>query len=247
MMDVNGSVHRGLFCVFLGLLLLSGSVSTVSVKAPAELSVIRGSTAKLQCSFSSTHSHTSAVSIDWSFKEKGTEGDRAKLFFHFSSRAYPPQDPGDQFFGRIIWMGNPSKGDASIHLINASIHDNGTFICTVINPPDINGQQAQITLTVTHSRLTLALTDVSLLLLVVCASSALAVLILMIRIFCCRGHKNKEEHALSPIELLPGEEYFYGQKEDTHSFCCCYFKGYESDDDFKNEKQHEHTLAESCC
>lgn len=58
-------------------------------------------------------------------------------FFHFSSRAYPPEK--GQFAGRIRWLGRPARGDASIALINATLIDNGTYTCDVTNPPDVYG------------------------------------------------------------------------------------------------------------
>lgn len=69
-------------------------------------------------------------------------------FFHFSSRAFPPLD--GQFTGRIQWQGSPARGDASISLINATLNDNGTYICSVRNPPDVHGSPTSHTvLTVT--------------------------------------------------------------------------------------------------
>lgn len=58
-------------------------------------------------------------------------------FFHFSSRAFPPLD--GQFTGRIRWQGSPARGDASISLINSTLKDNGTYTCSVRNPPDVHG------------------------------------------------------------------------------------------------------------
>ncbi|KAJ0063830.1 hypothetical protein NL108_011072, partial [Boleophthalmus pectinirostris] len=57
--------------------------------------------------------------------------------FHFASRAFPPME--GQFTGRIKWQGSPARGDASIALINATLQDNGTYTCTVRNPPDVHG------------------------------------------------------------------------------------------------------------
>lgn len=69
-------------------------------------------------------------------------------FFHFSSRAFPPLD--GQFTGRIRWQGSPARGDASISLINSTLNDNGTYTCSVRNPPDVHGSPtSQTVLTVT--------------------------------------------------------------------------------------------------
>lgn len=72
-------------------------------------------------------------------------------FFHFSSRAFPPND--GQFTGRIRWQGSPARGEASISLINATLNDNGTYTCSVRNPPDVHGSPTSHTvLTVTPKR-----------------------------------------------------------------------------------------------
>lgn len=58
-------------------------------------------------------------------------------FFHFSSRAFPPSQ--GQFSGRVSWQGAPARGDASISLANSTLQDNGTYTCSVRNPPDVHG------------------------------------------------------------------------------------------------------------
>ena len=58
-------------------------------------------------------------------------------FFHFSSLVFPPRD--GQFNGRVKWLGSPARGEASIQLLNASLSDNGTYTCSVRNPPDVHG------------------------------------------------------------------------------------------------------------
>lgn len=69
-------------------------------------------------------------------------------FFHFSSRAFLP--PDGQFAGRVRWQGSPARGEAAISLINATLNDNGTYTCSVRNPPDVHGSPTSHTvLTVT--------------------------------------------------------------------------------------------------
>ncbi len=67
--------------------------------------------------------------------------------FHFLSQAYLPEE--DYFKGRVKWVGSPSRSDASIQLLNATLTDNGTYSCAVHNPPDVHGQPAQTVLMVT--------------------------------------------------------------------------------------------------
>ncbi|ROL54684.1 Myelin protein zero-like protein 2 [Anabarilius grahami] len=160
---------------------------------------------------------------------------------------YPPLE--DYFKDRVKWLGSPSRGDASIQLLNASLTDNGTYICAVRNPPDFHGSPAQTVLTVTPQRLSLAFTDVGVLLVFVLVPSGIIMLLLLGRILCpcCSDSQSPAAAQHSPIEVLAGEEYFYGQTEQKHSVCCCYFKGSEYEDDYMHEKPHEHTFTESQC
>ncbi|XP_067308024.1 myelin protein zero-like protein 3 [Pseudorasbora parva] len=246
-MDVHRSSFKGvLSCVFCVALVLVRSVCGISVTAPAELSGVRGSSITLSCSFSSSSRVTSLMSVDWSFQPQS--GGPAKLFFHFSSQAYPPDE--DYFRGRVRWLGSPSRGDASIQLLNASLTDNGTYICAVRNPPDFQGEPAHTVLRVTPQRTSLAFTDVGVLLVFVLVPSGVVTLLLLGRMLCPCSQSSARSHH-SPIELLAREEYSYGQTEQKPFVSCCYFKGSEYDDDdyndYMHEKQHEHTYAESQC
>lgn len=67
-------------------------------------------------------------------------------FFHFYSVAYPPKE--GHFKGRVIWHGDPGRGDASVRLLNATLNDNGTYSCAVRNPPDFQGPPSNTVLSV---------------------------------------------------------------------------------------------------
>ncbi|KAK2881762.1 hypothetical protein QQF64_008209 [Cirrhinus molitorella] len=245
-MDVNRSCFKGLLsCVYVGFVLLR-SACCISVKAPAEISVIRGATVTLTCSFTSSSSITSLMSIDWTFRPES--GGPAKLFFHFSSKAYLPED--DYFKGRVKWVGSPSRGEASVQLLNASLTDNGTYTCAVRNPPDVHGSPAQTLLTVTPKRLSLTFTDVGVLLVFILVPSGVITLVLLGRILCpCWSVSEKSSSAAhhSPIEVVSRDENFYNQTQQKHRLCSCYFKDTEYEDDYMHEKSHEHTYTESQC
>lgn len=245
-MDVNGSSFKGgLSGLVVGFVLLR-SVCCISVEAPAEISVVRGATVTLSCSFTSSSSITSLMSVDWTFRPES--GGPAILFFHFSSQAYLPKE--DYFKGRVKWAGSPSRGEASIQLLNASLTDNGTYTCTVRNPPDVHGNPAQTVLTVTPQRRSVTFTDVGVLLVFVLVPSGIITLVLLGRILCpCWSVSEKRPAAAhhSPIEVVTGDEYFYSQTQQKQSLCCCYFKDSEYEDDYMHEKPHEHTFTESQC
>ncbi|KAK7155937.1 hypothetical protein R3I94_006110 [Phoxinus phoxinus] len=243
-MDVKRGSRGAVVCVCVALVLLR-SVCCISVTAPAEVSAVRGSSVTLSCSFISSSSVTSAMSVDWSFRPE--RGGPDHTFFHFSSQAYPPLE--DYFKDRVKWLGSPSGGDASIQLLNASLTDNGTYTCAVRNPPDVQGSPAQTVLSVTPQRGSLAFTDVGVLLVFVLLPSGLITLLLLARILCPCSSESQNPGAThhSPIEELAGEEYSLAPQQKKSSMCCCYFKGYEYEDDYMQEKPHELTFTESQC
>lgn len=55
-----------------------------------------------------------------------------------------------KFKDRISWVGNVAKGDASIAIQSPVMSDNGTFICSVKNPPDVYHNIPQTMLIVTE-------------------------------------------------------------------------------------------------
>lgn len=112
----------------------------------SQASCCKAATLTLKCCFiidssTNTHTHTHAFLLF-------VHPLFSLQFFHFSSRAFPPLD--GQFTGRIQWQGSPARGDASIALINSTLQDNGTYTCSVRNPPDVHGSPTSHTvLTVT--------------------------------------------------------------------------------------------------
>ncbi|XP_026110508.1 myelin protein zero-like protein 3 [Carassius auratus] len=246
-MDVIRSCSKRVLSRVFVAFVLCRSVCCISVVAPAEVSVVRGSTVTLTCSFSSSSRITSRMSIDWTFRPES--GGPAITIFHFSSQAYLPED--DYFKGRVMWAGSPSRGEASIQLLNTSLTDNGTYTCAVRNPPDVHGHPAQTVLTVTPQRRSLTFTDVGVLLVFVLGPSGIITLVLLGRVLCPCGSVSEKRPAAahhSPIEEVTGEEYFYIQTPQKHRLCCCYFKDYEYEDEYMmDEKPHEHTFTESQC
>ncbi|XP_056613075.1 myelin protein zero-like protein 3 [Triplophysa dalaica] len=238
-MDSHRSSFKGLSSCVVFVCVLLSDVCCITLKAPAEISVIRGATVTLSCTFTSSSRVTSLMSVDWTFRPQS--GGPAKLFFHFSSQAYPPDD--DHFRGRVKWVGSPSRGEASIQLLNTSLTDNGTYGCTVRNPPDIQGSPALTVLTVSPKRLSLAFTDVAVLLVFVLVPSGLITLVLLCRMLCPCWSVSDESDAVthhSPIEVISGEEYFYKQK----TVCCCYLKDSYYEPDYT---LHEKEITESQC
>ncbi|KAG7483979.1 hypothetical protein MATL_G00043900 [Megalops atlanticus] len=169
-----------LLCIFLSLGL--NQVCPIQVSSPTTLSAAQGDAVTLKCTFWSHTSATSMLSVDWSFRPQS--GGPAHTFFHFFSVEYPPKE--GPFQGRVKWQGNPRWGVASILLLNASLSDNGTYTCTVRNPPDVHGAPAHIQLTVTPRGHPLRFTYVAVLLALVLLPSVIIALLLLGRA-CCLG------------------------------------------------------------
>lgn len=230
--------------------LAPSSVSSISVTTPAELHASRGEMVTLSCSFTSTSRPTSRMTVDWSYRPQS--GGPPQAFFHFSSKAFPPLE--GQFNGRIRWQGSPALGDASITLTNASLSDNGTYTCSVRNPPDVHGSpNSHTVLTVTPKSASIRFSDVSVLLFFILLPSAVIALILIGRIFCPKKQQNHPKAYRSPIEVAEGEEYGYNPptvkaKRET----CCDLYLMDSDDEaeyytLKRRPPSDEGCAESQC
>ncbi|KAM7413528.1 hypothetical protein PAMA_020756 [Pampus argenteus] len=194
-------------------------VSSITVNTPAELHASKGDTITLSCTFTSTSRPTSKMSVDWSYKPQS--GGPPQSFFHFSSRAFPSLE--GQFAGRIQWSGIPARGEASISLINATLKDNGTYTCSVRNPPDVHGSpNSHIVLTVTPKALSIRFSDVAVLLCFILLPSTIITLILIGRMFCPKKQHSQSNTYRSPIEVTEGEQYNINPPEaKEQKVSCC--------------------------
>ncbi|KAM4628064.1 myelin protein zero-like protein 3 [Polymixia lowei] len=225
-------------------------VSSITVSSPAELHASKGDAVTLSCTFTSTSRPTSRMSVDWSYRPQS--GGPPQTFFHFSSRAFLPTE--GQFSGRIMWQGSPARGEASIVLINATLSDNGTFTCSVRNPPDVHGSPTSHTvLTVTPKAASVRFTDVAVLLAFILLPSGLITLGLIGRMFCPLKQNHQSRAYRSPIEVTEGEEY--GTKpmkaKSNKSSCCDLYlmdsSDYEEECYTENKRLRDEVFAESQC
>lgn len=222
-------------------------VSSITVNSPAELHASKGDTVTLSCTFISTSRPTSKMTVDWSYRPQS--GGPPQTFFHFSSRAFLP--PDGQFAGRIQWQGSPARGEASIYLINATLNDNGTFTCSVRNPPDVHGSPSSHTvLTVTPKALSVRFSDVAVLLFFILLPSVVITLILIGRIICPKKKRSQSKTYRSPIEVTEGEEYAINPSVKRVTCCDLYFMDSEDEDVYYNPKKRppiDEGYAESQC
>ncbi|XP_069046088.1 myelin protein zero-like 1 like isoform X2 [Lepisosteus oculatus] len=136
-MESRGSDPRRAFAWILGshlLLLGTFPATALDVYTPPEIFIENGTAGTLKCTFRSKEVISSDATVSWSFLPLG--GDRAINFFYYSrGKSYPGDIP--QFKGRVTWVGDLNKKDASIQVNKMHFSDNGTYSCDVKNPPDI--------------------------------------------------------------------------------------------------------------
>ncbi|CAL8372064.1 LOW QUALITY PROTEIN: myelin protein zero-like protein 3 [Gadus morhua] len=228
---------------------VASPVSPITVTSPPELHASRGESVLLVCTFSSTSRPTSRMSVDWSYRPPS--GGAPQTFFHFSSKAFPPAD--GQFQGRVRWQGSPARGEASVTLLNASLADNGTFTCSVRNPPDVHGSPTSHTvLTVTPKVASVRFSDVGVLLVFVLLPSALVTLGLIARM-CCpqKEHSHHSKAYRSPIEVTEEDEYAAWQmRTKMRKKICCDLDKTEWEEGYYSQKTRppgEQGVAESQC
>ncbi|XP_072310928.1 myelin protein zero-like protein 3 [Eucyclogobius newberryi] len=246
----NSALNKVLL-LYLTLSFSGDLVWSITVNTPAELHASKGDTVTLSCTFSSTSPPTSKMSVDWAYRPQ--TGGPPHTFFHFSSRVFPPSE--GQFSGRIKWKGSPARGDSSIALINATLNDNGTYTCTVRNPPDVHGAPtSHSVLTVTPKAPSIRFSDVTLLLAFILLPSALLTFFLIGRVLCPKKQRSKSKSLRSPIEVTEGEEFpaITSGGTPTKATCCelCFMDPDEEEEYYYNLKQRrsvEEEQAESKC
>lgn len=162
-----------------GALLLLGICGALSldIKTSPEVRGYVGEQIVLKCSFKSSFPITESLTIDWTYRP--LTGGLMETVFHYQSVAYPASV--GRFKDRISWVGNAAKGDASIAIQSPSVSDNGTFICSVKNPPDVYHNIPQTVLIVTERGFSFQLTSVTLLSIVVFIPSTVVVVLMLVR------------------------------------------------------------------
>lgn len=125
-----------------GILLLFAvpRVSGVTIRGEPELSFDNGTMATLPCTFQSNNTVSPQIAVTWSYKHSG--GSFQTLMYYSGGVSYTGNIP--QFKDRVSWAGNLDKGDASISIAGVQFADNGTFSCSVKNPPDVDGVPSEI-------------------------------------------------------------------------------------------------------
>ncbi|KFP80482.1 Myelin protein zero-like 3, partial [Acanthisitta chloris] len=160
----------------------------------------------LKCSFKSSAPITDNLVVFWTYQPAA--GGQMETVFHYQSVPYPTTV--GKFKDRIMWLGNVANGDASIAIQSPEISDNGTFICSVKNPPDVYHNIPQTVLVVTERGLSFQLTSAALLSILVFLPSITVVILLLVRLgrkFRVVKEKGKPGYKKSSIEVSDEPEH----------------------------------------
>ncbi|XP_026536803.1 myelin protein zero-like protein 3 isoform X2 [Notechis scutatus] len=159
------------------LLLAVARVHLLEIQAAAQVRAFVGEPVTLKCRFKSSAPVTEKLTIDWTYRPLA--GGNLEPVFHYQSGAYPAKR--GSFQERVSWAGDVSKQDASIMIWNPTLEDNGTFTCTVKNPPDVQHNIPQTLLTVSRRGPSFQLTSSGLLSILVFLPSGIVVVLLLVR------------------------------------------------------------------
>ncbi|XP_033506826.2 myelin protein zero-like protein 2 isoform X2 [Epinephelus lanceolatus] len=136
-----------LLFVLLGGFLLSGvrQVSGIQIYTAGEVEAVNGTDVELKCRFSSNYPVSlTSVSVAWYFQPLHPRPE--EMIFYYHHKPYLPTE--GHFRRRVVWSGDVMKKDASITLQQVSQTINGTYICKVLNLPDVYGRTGEVVLRV---------------------------------------------------------------------------------------------------
>ncbi|XP_054853921.1 myelin protein zero-like protein 3 [Eublepharis macularius] len=152
-------------------------VRALEVRAAAEARAFVGEAVVLRCWFRSSSPVSERLTIDWTFRPLA--GGASEPIFHYQSGPYPARE--GTFRERVSWAGDVAKQDASIAIASPTMEDNGTFSCSVKNPPDVQHDIPQTVLRVTQRGTSFQLSLAGLLSMLVFLPSAIVVALLLVR------------------------------------------------------------------
>ncbi|XP_056330000.1 myelin protein zero-like protein 2 [Danio aesculapii] len=193
--------------VLLLLLLLAASGCSIRVFTSGDVKAVNGTDVRLKCSFQSSAAvKETTLTVSWSFRPL-THGHQETVFY-YHQKPYPP--PEGRFRSRVQWVGDVSRGDASLVLRRVPFSYNGTFSCQIRNPPDVHGNIGEVRLSVVT---TASLSEM----LILCLSIGGAVLLLLLlsgaTAVCVRSgcRRRSAEHTHS--HTLAAEQQLWRQEK----------------------------------
>ncbi|CAN2387762.1 Myelin protein zero-like 1 like [Pristimantis euphronides] len=202
----------GLCLLLVAVLCAVHYAGALEIYTPNELYVENGTYAKLPCTFTSSDVTSSRTSITWTYIEEGSSVTGLVIFYYIDGKTYPGK--ALRFKDRVTWAGDINKKDVSIKIDKITFKDNGTYSCTVMNPPDISSTPKQIKLYVVEKN-NLPLSNVPFLVGIICAAigGILVIAIIVFAIVITKKKRSKNnykgsdggqtESLMSPVKQPP--------------------------------------------
>ncbi|XP_060107611.1 myelin protein zero-like protein 3 [Heteronotia binoei] len=172
----------------------AAGAGSLEVRAAPEVRAFVGEAVVLRCWFRSSAPVTEKLTVDWTYRPLA--GGALEPIFHYQAGAYPARE--GTFRDRISWAGDVAQHDASIAIASPTLEDNGTFTCSVKNPPDVQHTLPHTLLTVTRRGASFQLTAAGLLSLLVFLPSALVAALLLVRMGRKSGVLHGGKKVVSP-------------------------------------------------
>ncbi|XP_036603017.1 myelin protein zero-like protein 3 [Trichosurus vulpecula] len=207
------------FSQLLALLFFQGVYTALSleIKADAHVQGYIGENIKLKCTFKSSSPVSDKLTIDWTYRPPTSS--RTETIFHYQSFQYPTVT--GTFRDRILWVGDVYRGDASISISNPTMRDNGTFSCTVKNPPDVHHNIPLTELVVTERGFAIQLSSAALLSILVFIPSAVVVTLLVVRMGRkSAGLKKKSKSGYKKSSIEVSDDTDQGEDEGCMRRLC---------------------------
>ncbi|XP_078055268.1 myelin protein zero-like protein 2 isoform X2 [Mustelus asterias] len=168
-------------------------VAAVDIYTGGNVEARNGTEQRLRCTFKSSSPVSRRTTVAWHFRplESGNE----ESVFYYHEEPFPPSN--GRFRGRVAWSGDIWRKDGSITVSDLQFTDNGTFLCTVKNPPDIDGVSGEIKLSVVHK---VTYSEMLILGIVIGGATAAVVLIVTVVVIVqlLRKKRQMEEEEVEP-------------------------------------------------
>ncbi|XP_048417906.1 myelin protein zero-like protein 2 [Stegostoma tigrinum] len=177
-------------------------VAAVNIYTSGNVEARNGTEKRLKCTFQSSSPVSKRTTVTWHFRHPESSNEESVFYYH--EEPFPP--PGGRFKDRISWSGNIWKKDGSITISNLQFTDNGTFVCSVKNPPDVHGIAGEIKLTVVHK---VTYSEMTILGIVIGCATGLVVLIVIAVVAVQLVRKNREQQEQEDEEYEEDKELHY--------------------------------------
>ncbi|GCC37785.1 myelin protein zero-like protein 2 [Chiloscyllium punctatum] len=177
-------------------------VAAVDIYTSGNVEARNGTEKRLKCTFQSSSPVSKRTTVTWHFRHPDSSNEESVFYYH--EEPFPPS--GGRFKDRISWSGNIWKKDGSITISNLQFTDNGTFLCSVKNPPDVHGVAGEIKLSVVHK---VTYSEMMILGIVIGCATGLVVLIVIAVVGIQLLRKNRAQQEEEEMEYVEEKELNY--------------------------------------